>query len=278
MSRWMPPLVGSLLLVWAVPGSAADNKVDLKKRFQPTSLIPLLTGNNPDALAGSLRGYLAHNLPKTLYEASPGWGETSRVARGVKWRGIRPQLTYGEKNDGTWRKIRATADNLPDTLVLDIRNLKERETGRLTFDVFLAFDLKLHYEQQNWESGVRLYSGSARARVRVKVLLGCEMIARLEDGGSVLPDAVFRLRVARARVDYDNLAVEHIAGLGGEAAQLIGDTIKGSLDKWHPSLERELMTKASAAIVKSADTKEVRLSVAKLLNRRGPPAAQKRPE
>ena len=30
MSRWTLPLLASLLLVWAVPGSAADNKVDLK--------------------------------------------------------------------------------------------------------------------------------------------------------------------------------------------------------------------------------------------------------
>src|SRR5262249_58693374 len=104
----------------------------------------------------------------------------------------------------------------------------------------------------------------------VKVLLHCELIARLEDAGGFLPDAVFRLRVVRAQLSYDNLVVEHIAGVGGEFAQLLGDAVKGGLRQWHPSLESELLAPASAAIVKAGDSKEVRLSVSKLLNRKDP--------
>src|SRR5581483_3894579 len=101
------------------------------------------------------------------------------------------------------------AENLSDTLVLDIRNFQQAGPGRVTFDVFLGLDLRLYYEQQLWESGVRLYSGSARARLRAKVLMQCELAARLEDNGTILPDAVFRLRVTRASFGYDNLVVEH---------------------------------------------------------------------
>ncbi|HXG11480.1 MAG TPA: hypothetical protein VNK04_17125 [Gemmataceae bacterium] len=268
MSRWMQV---ALVVVLLPSLAGAADQVNALKKLPPPNVPALLAGNSPDALAGSLRGYLVHNLPTTLYEASPGWGRTKRVRR-IEWKGgglrVRPEVVYRQQNDGTWRKIRATAENLADTLVLDIRNFQQPAPGRLRFDIFLSFDLKLHYEQQVWESGIRLYSGSARARLRAKVLLRCELTARLEDRDSFLPDAVFRLRVVRAQLSYDNLVVEHIAGLGGEFAQLLGDAIKGSLDRWHPSLESELLAKASAAIVKAGDSKEVRLSVSKLLNRK----------
>src|SRR5262249_8401046 len=127
--------------------------------------LGLVSSKNTDALAGTLRGLLVKHAPQTLYEASPGWGETARVANGVKWTGkhlpIHPHLMYTEKNDGVWRKFRVAAEDLPDTLVLDLRNVRNVEPGRMTFDVFLSFDARVHYEKQDWDAGIRLYSGSA---------------------------------------------------------------------------------------------------------------------
>ncbi len=73
-----------------------------------------------------------------------------------------------------------------------------------------------------------------------------------------------------AYLGYDNLVVEHVAGVGGEAAKLIGDAVKKGLDQWHPSLERELLAKADAALVKAGDLKEVRVSLASLFKGKGP--------
>lgn len=261
----------ALVVILLLPASSlAADKPSALNRLPPPNLPSLLAGNTPEALAGSLRGYLVQNLPNPLYEASPGWGATKEGVRGVKWKGLRPEVMRGPKNDGKWRKIRACPEQLANTLVLDIRNFQQTGPGRLCFDVFLAFDLKLHYEQQNWESGLRLYSGGARARLRLRLLMQCELTARLDDNGTFLPDAVFRLRVVRANLNYDNLVVEHIAGVGGEAAELLGDAIKGGLQRWHPSLEAELLTRANAAIVKAGDSKEVRLTVGRILDRLGP--------
>jgi hypothetical protein len=229
------------------------------------------------ALSGTLRALLVQHAPAVLYEASPGWGHTTRVAHGVKWTGkhlpLRPELTYTDKPDGTWRKIRAAAVDLPDTLVFDLRNLRNPEPGRMTFDVFISFDAQIDYEHQKWDAGVRFYSGSARARLRFKLLLQCEVITRLEPNGTLLPDAVFRLRVTRADLHYDNLVVEHAAGVGGEVAKLLGDAVQGSLREWHPSLERELSARANAAIVKAGDTQEVRLSLSNLFSNQDPLSA-----
>jgi hypothetical protein len=261
-----------VLVVLVLPALApAGEKQNALKKLPPPDLRTILAGNSPDALAGSLRGYLVHNLPPVLFEDSRSWGQTRRV-RVTRWKGqglhVHPEKVYVEKNDGTWKKVRAVGDNLADTLVLDLRNFRQPEEGPLTFDLFLAFDVRLYYDQQNWESGVRLYSGSARARLRVKLLARCELTARLESTGSLLPEAVVRLRVTKANLSYDNLVIEHIAGVGGELAQMIGDALKGGLQEWHPSLERALLAKANAAIVKAGDSKEVRLSVTKLLSKK----------
>jgi hypothetical protein len=238
------------------------------------SALGLASTKNIDALAGTLRGLLVKHAPQTLYEASPGWGETTRVANGVKWTGkhlpIHPHLMYTEKNDGVWRRFRVTAEDLADTLVFDLRNVRNIEPGKMTFDAFLSFDARVHYEKQDWDAGIRLYSGSARLHLRVKLLLHCEATTRLEGNGSLLPDAVFRLRVTHAELGYDNFVVEHIAGVGGEAAKLFGDAAKGAVHEWRPALERDLLERADAAIVKAADTKEVRLGLGGLFNGQNP--------
>src|SRR5262249_43815319 len=119
-----------------------------------------------------------------------------------------------------------------------------------------------------WHSGRRTYSGSIRARLRIKLTLHGEATARLDAGDGILPDAIVRLRVLQAESGYDNFVVEHIAGLGGEAAKLLGDAARGSFKQWRPAMERELLARADAAIVKAGDTKEVRVSLSKLLNKK----------
>jgi hypothetical protein len=208
-------------------------------------------GKSPEALAGSLRAFLVTALPDPLLEDKSKWGKQKT------WHG-KP------RNHGRWILIRARARNARDTLVLDLRDFQKVQPGRSTFCVFLAFDTDVEIDRQTWRHGVRLYSGSTRARLRFKVGLRCEATTRVEATGGLLPDAVFRLRVLAADVTYDNLVVEHTAGVGGDAAKVIGDIVLGALRAFKPSLERNLLDKANAAIVKAGDTKEVRIGLTSL--------------
>jgi hypothetical protein len=225
------------------------------KKMEPPNLGALFSGGTPNALAGSLRGYLVRSLPEPLYDASPNWGHKAHTA-------------WGLKKQGVWRKIRVTALNPADSLVLDVRDLWVPEPGRMTFTTFLAFDARAELTRQRWEAGVKLLDTSVRARFRVRLQLGCEATARLEPGGLLLPEAVFRLRVLQSRLEVENLVVEHIAGVGGDAAELFGDLARSGLRQWHPSLERDLIARAEAAVVKAGDTKEVRLTLAQLWRKR----------
>ena len=79
-----------------------------------------------------------------------------------------------------------------------------------------------------------------------------------------MPELVAQLKVTRADLRYDNLKFQHIAGIGGEAAEIIGELAHAALNQWRPSLERDLLAKANAAIVKAGEHKEVRIGLSKL--------------
>lgn len=254
--RWLSITLMSLALANAA--RAVDPPAPTKPRLDASGLLPALSGGSPDSLAGALRGYLVHSLPSPLYESWPGWGHTKRGA-----------LDGKPKNDGRWRHIRVDVLTPADTLVFDIRDLQQAEPGRITFTVFLSFDARFNYEYRHFESGIRLRSSSAKARLRVRSTLQCEATFRLEPGAALLPEAVFRLHVVRSDLRYDNLVMEHIAGVGGDAAEILGEAIHGGLKRWHPSLERDLLAKANASIEKAADTKEVRVSLYDLVKKKG---------
>jgi hypothetical protein len=245
-------LLAYVILILAVPPAAADSV--------PKGEIKSKSSNPPSSsagLAGTLRDLFFRNLPTPLYEGSFGWGHTAKV-KGLR---ILPQAQKEEKNDGTWKKVRITAENLPGSLVVEVRKVQHPEPGRTTFAIFLTFDARVNYEQQKWKAGLRLYSGSARARVRPELTLECEAITRLEWTGNIAPNVTFRLHVVRSNLTYRQLVVEHILGVGGEAAKLLGEAIQHGIHKWRPSLERNLLNKANAAIEKAANTKEIRIGL-----------------
>ena len=173
-----------------------------------------------------------------------------------------PEVIRQDKNQETWRKIRVSAVNLPGSMAFDIRNVQKLDQGRTQFDVSMSFDARMDATQQNWSKGVKLYDGSMRARLRIKLTLRCEVTARVESNEALLPDMIFRLRVIQADTNYDHFITEHIAGLGGDTARLIGDTLQKTL---HRSLEKGVLPRANAAIVKAGDTKDIRLSLASIL-------------
>lgn len=223
-------------------------------------------GPSVQALAANLRELLIQELPDPLFEEQKNWGHTASVANGLKLRGkglqIHPEVMREEKNHGTWRKIRVSAVDLPKTLTFDIRDVRKFDEGRTQFKVAISLEARMDGTQQNWSNGIKLYDGSLRARFRVKLGLVCEMTTRIEPKGWLVPDIVFRMRVTEARADYDHFVTEHIAGLGGDAAKVLGEALQKIL---RPALEKKLLSKASNAIVKAADTKEVRLSLGSLV-------------
>ncbi len=241
------------------------------KGITPGSALGLLGSNTPGALSGNLRAFLLKAMPDPLYEDLRHW-DLQKPVREVHWRGqglnVYREVREVPKNDGHWWKVRVTAPNLADTLVVDLRDVQQPEPGRLTFTTFLSLDAHVDYDWQNWRNGHRMYAGSVRARLRLKLTLRCEATGRLE-GNGILPEAVIRLRVVQSEAGYDNFVAEHIPGIGGEMAKVLGDAARAGMQQWHPSLERNLLARANEAILKAGDTKEVRVGLAALLGKSG---------
>ena len=224
-----------------------------------------------EALAKSLRALLLANLPDPIVESSQGWGNQKDGVVGVKFHkdgaALRTEPIRGKLNDGTWRKVSVRAADPARSLALAIKDAAFPSAGKTTFTAMLGLDCNVKFEQQRWCNGTRLYSGETRARCRAALALKCEVTTRTEPKpGSLIPDVVFRLRVTDAQLFYDDLVVEHTAGVGGDAARLLGEALIHTVKQAKPQLERDLLAKANAAIVKAADTKEVRVSLGNLLS------------
>lgn len=237
-----------------------------------------LSGNaaaavEPDTeqLAATLRTLLLANLPDPLVKTDRGWGAQKEIVVGLKWHGLKPETQKSPRNDGHWQRARIVAVDPAKSLALGLKDLKYPEPGKATVTAMLGLDVRLKFEQQLWNRGHRLYAGETRATCRAALALECEVTNRIEPKpGAVLPDVVLRIRVTDAKLFYADLVCEHTAGLDGEAAKKLGELVHDFLAKAKPQVERDLLARANAAVVKAADSKEVRISFDKLLSGRPP--------
>jgi len=258
------PLVAAAFLTFPTsPAGAADPPPDTR------------------TLTAVLRDLLLKHLPTPLVESKHDWGKQREVIVGwdvrrsgpLRW-DVDPRTA--PRNDGHWYKVTVVVKDPPKTVTLGLKDVRVPEDGKLTFEAHAGADVDLKFEQQLWRAGARLYSGETRGRCRAAVLLKCEATSRLERApGSILPAAVFRVRVTDAQLFYDGLVVEHTIGVGGDAAKVIGESAHKILTRVKPSLERDLLARANAAIVKAGDTKEVRVEFDRLLAGRLPRGEKK---
>jgi hypothetical protein len=217
-------------------------------------------------LSVMLRSYLLPFIPNPLYEKRENWGKTVEGVSRIRWEGqgleVHPKAVKTQKKQGVWKHVKIASPNIAQALLLSVHNVQQPESGRTTFDLTIVLPAELEYEQQNWEKDIKLFSGSARARLRFSLNLSCELTTSLVPSKTWVPDLVIRVRVLRSTSAYDQLVVEHVPGLGGDAARILGDIIVKSMKQWHPSLERRLLEKLDAAIVKAGDSKEIHVGLA----------------
>jgi len=222
------------------------------------------------ALTPFLRELLLKSMPQPLAESDGNWGQQRDVAVGVKWHRLKPEVVRGDRNDGRWTRVKVEAVDPANSFGFGLKDLKSPAPNATTFEATLTLNVRVTHEQQVWKAGHRLYAGEARGTARVSVKVNCEMTTRFEQTpGNLLPAAVVRVRVTDADLTYADLKCEHIARLDGKPAEVVGEVVLRTLHRVKPSLETSLKEKANAAIVKGADTKEVRVELDKLFPGRG---------
>jgi hypothetical protein len=221
-------------------------------------------------LAKIIKTLVTTVVPTPLHEQDFDWGRQHKVPNGITWEKdgifLKPVKQEKMKNEGLWRRLRVEAVDPEKNLTVQVARVKSPEKGKLTFDVVIALPTRIKFEQQFWKSGVRIYSGETRARVRPILALKCESVSRVLKTDSALPDVTFRLRVLDAKLSYDDFKVEHTAGVGGEMAEMVGNAAHDTIRLIRPKLEKDLLAKANKAVIKAGDTKEIKLGLGKLLD------------
>jgi hypothetical protein len=223
------------------------------------------------ALTRILTDLLRRHLPDPLAQASENWGQQREVhgtRRRIKdWRIV--SEPYQEmRNDGLWRRLTLRVPQ-KDRLRVGIQNIEFPRRGCLRGVVLtVAERVDLQLEQQQWRNGLRLYACDTRAHCKVGLTLRAEVSSRQEHPiGAFLPTYILKVRILEARLDYDDVVVDHILGLDGRVAQVVGDGIREVIRRLKPDFEEQLRRKAEAAVVQVTDNRELYLTLDDWLRR-----------
>lgn len=232
--------------------------------------VPQPTAEEAVALAKTIRGLMLTKLPDPLVKANDGWGKQKELVQGAIM--LRNPKKFGPEaprqlvNDGLWRRITVTARKPADTLAVGIPELVRptADTANLTLDVEMEIDFRV--EHQFWKRDLQIYSGETRGHCKAAVQLKAEIVTKTEKvPGSFFPNVTLTIKVTDAKLFYDKLVIDHTAGLDGEDAKSAGDFVLDLVKSVKPDLEKQLLEKANAAIMKSVGSKEIKVELDKLL-------------
>lgn len=212
------------------------------------------------------RKLVLQNLPHPLVDKKIEWDKQKMVATGLKVDPRKPlkiEVKKELKNDGLWKKVAADLIDPEKNLQLGIDNITNTPDGKTRFTVNVNAPVRVVYNQQLWQNGIKLFSGETRARAVAGMALLCETQSEVKWKG-LFPDVSIKYKVLEAKAGYDKLVVEHTLGVGGDAAKLLGEAFLDTLKQVKPSVEKDLLEKANAAILKAGKEREIRLGVSKL--------------
>lgn len=227
---------------------------------------------NPEevaAISKLMRDMALQHMPDPLVKANDGWGKQKEFVVGkVMLRNPNkfPEAPRELFNDGLWRRFTVTARDPADTLGIGITELVRPEADTMLVTINVAMDINFRMEQQLWVRGRQLYSGETRGHCTGAVQLKAVVTHKSEfKPGALFPDIALKVTTTEAKLFYDKIVIDHTAGLDGDDAKKVGDLVVDLVKSVKPELEKELLEKANAAIVKAAGTKEVKLQLDKLM-------------
>jgi hypothetical protein len=222
------------------------------------------------AISKMLRDMAIQKMPEPLLKANDGWGKQKEFAVGKvmlrKTNRAAPEMPRALVNDGLWRRFTVAARDPQKTLAIGVTELVRPADDTMNVTINVAMEINFRMEQQLWVRGRQLYSGETRGHCQGAVQLKATVVHKtIPKPGSLFPDVNMKITTTDAKLFYDKLVIDHTAGLDGEDAQKVADLVIDLIKAIKPDLEKELLEKGNAAIVKAAGTREVKLELDKLL-------------
>ena len=217
-----------------------------------------------------MREMALKNMPTPLVTANDGWGKTKEFAVGKlilrNPERANPEMPREKFNDGLWRRFTVTARDPAETLAIGITELVRPTDDTMLVTLNVAMDINFRVEQELWKRGIRIFGGETRGHCKGGVQLKAKVVQKLafNKPGSLVPDVTLVITTTDAKLFYDKIVIDHVLGLDGESAEKAGELVIDLIKAVKPDLEKELLEKGNAAIVKAAGTKEIKLELDKL--------------
>ena len=236
---------------------------------ESTRSTPTIETIEPDDAVDRLLTTIAlNNMPREFSETKD-WGGQKERWDGLKIErdGLKIETRRRRKmvNHGTWKKYSASLRNPEEEFQIQIKNMRETESGELAFEIHLAAHLNIDARQAKWVKGVQLYSINATGHAAVRLIIAIEMGVKMGIS-NFPPDLILAPSATSADLIIDEFRIDRISKIGGEIAQQISDNVQAKLEKKIEEKEAKLLVKINGQLAKSQD--EFRLSIADAMKSR----------
>ena len=223
------------------------------------------------AVGSVLRSVIISKLPDPLVDYQRDWGRQNLVSIGITWKRqgikIKPEITKRLSNDGHWHHFLVRAVDPAKNLQLKVHDIIKIDTAKVVFAVDIELPVACTYRQKIWTLGRCVFDSVIHAHCTTTLHLKCEAYCRQDkQPGMLMADPVFRLQTVEAHLDYRELVVDRIAGMGGKTAHYVGKSVHAIIQIVRPSLKKNLLAQADQAIIQVGDTKEIRLNITQLFS------------
>lgn len=249
----------------------ASPKSDRMKsvEIEPLSLDPLLPSDSPKASTtvpaiavnssiGSpemkdwLKKLIQQNLPPS-YEDNRKWNKQKEVFSGVhvKLDGLKLETHRNRKlvNAGTWTRYEITFVEPEKNLQVDFTRLEVINNDTIAFETIIITPLDIEGQLAEWARDVKLFSITAHADAKAKLILAGKVKFRL----NVLklpPDVTIVPKIDHASVDLLEYRLRKLSRIDGDAAKLLGKGMRGAIDDKIDDVNETLAAKINRQLEK----------------------------
>jgi hypothetical protein len=253
------------LLSGSIAGVTVGQEVQSKPTRVPANMVaaPLGPAEMPTAkktlatpeLVQWLTRLVKENLPPT-HEDDKNWGQTKKVWNGVRLRreGLRIETERRIRTvkTGTWTRYRIEIVDPEQNLDVQFLRLEPMPDGKVKFEVAVSCPLDVFGRLSQWVRDVQVISISANAdaacRLTVTGTVGVKM-----NVFQFPPDLKLEPKVEAAHVELTHYEVQRLSQVRGEFAEILGDGLKGVIDKKLEKFNDKLVDKMNKQIDKQAD-------------------------
>ncbi len=200
------------------------------------------------------------------YEHGKDWGKTKQVTRGLKISrdGLRITTKRRRKavNHGTWKRYKIHLINPKESLRVRVENYAEQANHRVVFDLVVDAKLDAFGRLAQWESGLQLFSFSARADSEVRLRVRCD-VGLLLDPSHIPPDIILDPKVTDANIEIRDFRLRELSELKGPFAKSLSSSVREILEDAIAAKRPRMVKKMNDKIDRSRD--KLRLSFSEVL-------------